>query len=282
MKPQFFGIGAQKCATVWLYNILSSHPQISLPMSDDGDKDTKFFSYFYDRGFEWYERYYSNLKNEVMGELSTSYFCNPSAPERINGYAKDVKLIVNLRNPVERAYSNHKHEIRLGRVSGNNLEFKNGLKNNPMYLYQSYYYTHLSKWFQYFPKDQFYIIIVEELKNNADQIVENLYAFLGVDPLFKPFMLEKRIHTSSIPKNLQLEGSLRKASTFLRNYGFGNLIDFLKSKGLQHMTDKMLYAPDETVFPPLKDETREKLMRHFEEENQKLENLINKDLSCWR
>jgi hypothetical protein len=52
MKPTFIGLGAQKCTTAWLYNILEDHPQITLAAPQDGDKDAKFFSYLYDRGFE--------------------------------------------------------------------------------------------------------------------------------------------------------------------------------------------------------------------------------------
>lgn len=131
MRPYFIGIGVQKCATAWLYNVLAEHPQISMASPQDGDKDTRFFSYFYDRGFEWYERHFAKHENKISGEYSTSYFYSLEAPERIFRYSPDIKLIVSFRHPVERAFSNHKHEIKLGRISGENLIFENALKNNP-------------------------------------------------------------------------------------------------------------------------------------------------------
>ena len=113
MKPDFIGIGAQKCATAWLYNILADHPVICLAAPPDGDKYTKFFSYFCEEGIEWYERHFEKQQNEITGAYSISYFCNLEVQERIYNYSPEIKLIVSLRHPVERAFPNHKHETNL-------------------------------------------------------------------------------------------------------------------------------------------------------------------------
>lgn len=281
MKPNFIGIGVQKCATAWLYNILADHPQISLAMPEDGDKDTKFFSYFYDRGFEWYESHFKNCEGDVVGEYSTSYFYDINAPERIYDYSPDMKLIVSLRHPVERTFSNHKHEITLGRISGDNMIFENGLKNNPMYLHQSLYYTHLSRWLKYFTKEQIFIIIVDDLKKNPEEVAQNIYKFLGVNYEYKPFMLTQRLHETRIPKNIFFESLIKKISSFFRWVGGGNLIDFLKSKGVIRIIRKINSKSEEDVFSPMEDKTRTYLLNYFIEENEKLSVLINRDLSNW-
>ena len=282
MKPNFIGLGSQKCATAWLYNMLNSHPNISMVVGEDGDKDTKFFSYFYDRGFEWYEKHFHNLMgNNILGEFSTSYFYNSHAPKRIFDYSPDIKLIVSLRNPIERAFSNHKHEIKLGRISGENLFFENGLKNNPMYVYQSLYYTHLSRWFRYFDKTQIFIIMVDDLRCNPSKIIRELYAFLGVDTAHKPAMLGQRIHETHIPQNTLFEQAIKKTSAFVKSIGGARLVDYLKSRGVNRKVYRLNSRAESDAFPPMKEATRILLLQKFAQENKKLAELINRDLSSW-
>ncbi len=282
MKPDFIGIGVQKCATAWLYRILSDHPQISMAMPEDGDKDTKFFSYFYDRGFEWYENHFIKRdRNHLVGEYSTSYFYNTDAPERIYQYSKEMKLILCLRHPVERAFSNHKHEIKHNRISGENIIFENGLKNNPMYLYQSLYYTHLSNWLYYFSKDQIFIIILDDIKENPKSVIQNLYNFLGVQPQHHPPMFNQKIHETRIPNNIVLYLLLKKISLFFKGIGLGSFIEKLKNKGMHNAIDKRNAKAKNIVFPPMEEKTRKYLLIYFKNENKKLGGLLNRDFSNW-
>ncbi len=109
-KPAFLGIGAQKSATTWLYDILSDHPDVCL----SEQKELDFFSHYFDFGYQWYERQFPVHGAEcIAGEVSPSYFHSPAVPERVHAYAPDIKLILLLREPVQRAISNHKHEVRI-------------------------------------------------------------------------------------------------------------------------------------------------------------------------
>ena len=112
-KVDFVGIGAQKCATSWIYNALKEHPDVYV--SDP--KELDFFSCHYNLGFFWYDQHFRDAGNAgVAGEISPSYLCDLSAPERAFEYNSRLKVIVVLREPVERAYSNHLHEVRSGRT----------------------------------------------------------------------------------------------------------------------------------------------------------------------
>ena len=64
-----------------------------------------------------------------------------------------MKLILFLRNPLDRLISNHKHEIRVSHLAGNELSVEFGLMNNPSYVEQGLYATHLERWLEYFPKE---------------------------------------------------------------------------------------------------------------------------------
>ena len=108
MKPNFIGIGAQKCASTWVYKVLQDHPQayVSEP------KELNFFSYYYNHGFQWYERFFENTRDRIaVGEISPSYFNASAAPYRVCQYNSNMRVIVTLRDPVERAYSHHLWEV---------------------------------------------------------------------------------------------------------------------------------------------------------------------------
>ena len=100
MKPTVIGIGVQKCATSWMHSVLGAHPQIGV--SDP--KEVDFFSYYFDRGYSWYERHFDHLqKLEARCDTSPSYFYDPRAAVRALEYRSDLKVIALLRDPVDRA-----------------------------------------------------------------------------------------------------------------------------------------------------------------------------------
>lgn len=281
MKPDFIGIGAQKCATAWLYNILSEHPQISLAMPRDFDKDIRFFSYYFDRGFEWYERHFEKCDTDIVGEFSTSYFYSTDAPKRIADYATHVKLLVSLRHPVERAFSNHKHEITHRNISGKNLVFENALENNPLYLEQSLYYKHLSRWLKYFSKKQILVILLDDIENDSRQVVRKLYEFLGVASNYNPSVLNRLVHETRIPENPFIESSVKRMTKLAKMIGLKKVINYLKAKGIKRLIDNANAKDTAQPFPPMEDKTRAYLLDYFREENSKLSDLIGRDLSMW-
>jgi len=128
-KPDFLIIGAQKAATTWLWNILDSHPDTDLPQK----KEIHFFGGVenYNKGKEWYYNHFTGLdKTKITGEASTSYLYDyipywnnssnsievshslPTIPELIINEMPDVKILVVLRDPVARAISAYKHNMR--------------------------------------------------------------------------------------------------------------------------------------------------------------------------
>ena len=144
MKVNFIGIGAQKCASTWVHRILYDHPEVAIYLG----KEIDFFSNDYVLGYQWYEKQLGDVSSSVkaMGEISPSYFADSDTPNRVFLYNPDMKIVLSLRDPIERAYSNHLHQIRIGYFAGQDLDFDKGMKNNPMYLEQSRYAQHLARW----------------------------------------------------------------------------------------------------------------------------------------
>jgi hypothetical protein len=225
VKPTFLGIGAQKCASSWIRNVLHDHPEVFV----SHPREVDFFSYHYNRGYSWYERHFDSAGSaKAIGEISPSYFCDPLAPVWVREYQRDVKLILTLRDPIARAFSNHLHEIRMGHFRGTDLRFEAGLESNPMYLFQSRYGTHLTTWLKAFPKEQVLVLVQEEIQANAVAQARRLYSFLDVDPAYQSKFLFRRSHESVGAHRPALFRAWRAVGEFGRRHGLGNLVEGVK------------------------------------------------------
>lgn len=160
VQPTFIGLGAQKCASSWIHRVLGDHPEIFA----SEPKELDFFSHHYNRGYSWYEHCFEpGAGARARGEISPSYFCDPLAPTRVRDYDPALKLVLALRDPVSRAFSNHLHEIRKGFYHCPDLRFESGLARNPMYVFQSRYGSHLEAWTRAFPLSRILILVQEEI-----------------------------------------------------------------------------------------------------------------------
>ncbi len=192
MKPDFIGIGAQKCATSWLHEVLNGHSEVFT--SDP--KEIDFFSYYYDKGYEWYERHFEAAPiNSKKGETSPSYFYNPAVPKRVSSYHPDMNIIVSFRDPVERAFSNHLHEVRAGNISGD-CAFSDGIANNPCYIEQSLYSKHIMNWLSEFPSNQVKCIIFEDIVEDNQGTMNQICDFIGVTRIDSADLLGRKSNAS--------------------------------------------------------------------------------------
>lgn len=117
MQPGFLVIGGQRCGTTTMFRLLTEHPDIRRPVVSKG---IGYFDVNYDRGPKWYAGHFPlrNLppanRRAIAFESSGYYSFHPLAAERIAADLPDVKLIMLVRDPVERAFSAYKHEYRRG------------------------------------------------------------------------------------------------------------------------------------------------------------------------
>ena len=120
LQPDFLIVGAQRCGTTTMFKTLMQHPGVARPYLRKG---VHFFDLRFDRGLDWYRGHFpltasSRLRRlgrrPLTGESSPYYLFHPLAGQRIARSLPDVKLIVLLRDPVERAYSGHSHELARG------------------------------------------------------------------------------------------------------------------------------------------------------------------------
>ena len=191
-EPNFIVIGASKCGTTSLYKYLSQHSKVIPPIN----KEIDFFNFNYKQGKEWYLAHFPVLPKEqdfITGEASPSYFYNPNVDRRIRELMPQIKLIVLLRNPVERVISHYHHRIREGAERDSletalNSELKIIKKATPAqlsyikgYLGISLYIYKLRRWLSSFPSEQFLIIQSENLYRNPSEIMSQTYNFLNIN-----------------------------------------------------------------------------------------------------
>lgn len=209
---ELFVIGAQRSGTTYLYNVLDSHPQIL--MAKPTRPEPKFFlkQDEWAKGKEYYESLYFNSrrkKHTYIGEKSTSYIEYKVAADRIKSYYPDARILIILRDPVERAYSNYRFSVENGIE---NLSFVNALSAekerlfnakhdvsvNP-YAYQrrGHYIDYIRDYSEVFDRSQIYVIIHEEFVSNTKDI-SKLYSWLGVDEGHVPHSYEERANESTV------------------------------------------------------------------------------------
>ncbi|MEG3839904.1 tetratricopeptide repeat protein [Microcoleus sp. herbarium14] len=191
-SPNFIIIGSQRCGTTSLYTYLAQHPQILTPIK----KEMDFFSWHFHRGIDWYLAHFPPMlpgTQFLTGEASPSYFDCREAPERLYSAFPEVKLIVLLRNPVDRAISQFYRltdlnwEVRsLDRAISDEIE---RLAQNPAYiigeepgnyLARGRYIEFIKNWLAFFPKEQLLVLKSEDFYAGAATTVKQVLEFLDL------------------------------------------------------------------------------------------------------
>lgn len=203
--PDFLIIGAAKSGTSSLYEYLNQHPSI-LPCVV---KEPNYFTAYYNRGLDWYKscfpfkakRIFCPEKKFLTGEATARYYWYPFAPERVKQLLPNCKIILLLRNPVERSYSHYKMRYRNGiidqtfeqeisdepkRIEGewdkmlNDKSYFSFKFNSNGYLTKGLYINYIRKWFELFPKNQILVIKAEDFFSNPETITNETLEFLGL------------------------------------------------------------------------------------------------------
>lgn len=279
MKPTFIGIGAQKCASTWLYRILGEHPEVAVSTV----KEVDFFSYRFDHGYQWYERHFEHKTNaRAIGEISPSYLCDEDTPARVKGYLPDAKILVSFRDPVERAVSNHKHEVRVGHYAGPDFSFGAGLRNNPMYVEQGKYATYLKRWLAHFPREQILVVFQEDVESKPLDVARDVYRFIGVNPDYTPVGLRERFNPSFGIKRRWLADLKDRLYQVTRSPSLRWLWDGAASLGFKKLYRSTNTVTAEQLLPTMTAEQKAALRQLFAAEVAELERLLGRSLAHWK
>lgn len=199
-KPDFLILGTQKGGTTSLYDYISQHPEVI----SNHEKELHFFNYKskYNLGLGKYKSYFLNNSNSLIcGESTPEYLYYKEVPKRCFNYLPKIKLIVLLRNPIQRAYSNFQMEVARGNEI---LSFKEAVfleskriikdylsRKTFSYVKRGEYIDQLNNWLQYFPRNQMLIIKSEDFFDNPKETIQSVFQFLEISDSFEPEVLIK-------------------------------------------------------------------------------------------
>lgn len=267
MLPNFLIIGAARCATTWLSKNLMEHPDIYLHPK----KELHFFDRDYHKGIQFYEKYFEQKNKKAIGEATPAYLYFEHISSLIKLHIPDVKLIVSLRNPTERAYSHHWNLLSKEIKNKSSVcinRFENRIKKDERIIKEGFYYDMLSRYFEKFSREKILVVIFEELMKNPTKEFMNIYNFLGVDAENYNRIIKQKINNTSakMGKNRLL---------YLLYLAFMKKLKFYKAASFIEKINRQ-------DLPKMENETRKRLDEIFEEQIIKLEELLKKDLSIWQ
>ena len=183
--PDFVIIGAQKSGTTWWQGLMESHLEIHRPHLQR--RELHFFDHFWDRWptpaqLELYKQYFPRPKGSLIGEKTPGYLYQPWVPPMLKAVAPKAKLIVLMRDPVERYISNLGLLKRAGALKGEVGANDLGTREHRIVeaMDRSRYATQLSWWLEHYPREQFLLLQYEQCVADTQAQLDRSYAFLGL------------------------------------------------------------------------------------------------------
>lgn len=212
MTRHLLVIGAQRCGTTYLHDLLAAHPRVAMARPSRPEPKVFLSPDLAARGVGWYRSTYFGhaVDEDLLGEKSTSYLEHPEVAARAASVLGDPLVVVQLRDPVQRAVSHWAFSTEAGLETrpleaalAANLE--GPLPWDPArtsvspfaYLERGRYVDHLAPWVERFG-DAVTVSFLEELVAEPER-VGDLYRALGIDPEFSPPSLGRPVNQSSRP-----------------------------------------------------------------------------------
>lgn len=307
-KPNLFIVGAAKAGTTSLYHILNSssdvyHSPIKEPnyfstdiipgkfrptykKQSNLDRE-KYFTNLplqdvqlaFVRNSDEYKLLFNNTQNQkYIAESSTSYLYSKEAANNIFSYNSNSKIIIVLRNPIERAFSHYLMALRFGFT---NLSVKEAFEKDinqkekgwgisELFIELGLYYNQVKRYLDVFPKENVGIFLFDVLKENPATFYSDIFKFLDIQLIAEEI---NEIHNKAkIPRMKNLNKLI--VSSGLKNLGK----TVLPNKIFQAIKQKSFKENDEIVFDS---EMENKLLEIYKEDIRKTSTLIDNDLSLW-
>jgi len=310
--PNFFVVGAPKAGTTTLYHYLDQHPQIYMsPIKEPnyfateirpqnlgeelqeqaqrdmaalqeylrGPMDEKRFGGMVT---EWddYLHLFRKVKGErAIGEASVCYLWSKTAAQNIYDAIGEAKIIMILRDPADRAFSQYLEALANGRVQNSFAEqiqesrARNSDKFHVMhpFLELGFYSQQVKRYLEHFGPGNVLILFYEQYAIQLRQCLQAVYQFLDVDAAFAPKTLQ-RFLAPRVPR-------LSATMSLLRKYGVSQRVRKLSPPGLQSFLSHLAFRRRQSLVMSPAD--RECLINYYEHDIRELSDLLHRDLTAW-
>lgn len=294
--PTFLILGAMKAGTTALYTALDQHPDVYVsPVKEPNffafaGKDLDFQAPIDRRpdgvnstsitDLEQYRHLFAGATDETArGEASHWYLYHPDAPANIQRYVPDARLIAMLRNPVERAYSEFLHFVRDEDEPIRDFEAALQAESERIekhwalgrYVDRGRYDEQVKRYLDRFSEEQCRFYLFEDFLERPDEIRQDLFEFVGVDPFFEP--TQRRVNASGVPRSRLLH-TLITAAQPIRDavvpWVPNTVVDWVTRIKNQNLKK-----------PEMDPAVRARLVDTFRPHVHRLEVLLDRDLSHW-
>ena len=299
--PNFIVFGAARSGTEALCDFLDQHPDVfvapskepnffiaegrgTIPYHGPGDRETLQALDMWVTTRERYEALFAAADGAVaIGEGSSWYLYDEHAAGRIHDQIPDVRLIAILRNPVERAYVAFTTLLREGRETTSDFTRALALEDGrvragwgPMWHYRrmGFYHLQLSRYLSIFGSEHMRVVLKEDFSLRPNEIVRDLYAFLGVDHRFRPHA-SARLNVSMVPAHARYH-RLMVGQSALKTVGKALLPAGVRERVRQTLPQSRMVKPE-----PMPAEGRAALIDAFRADVLALQRLLHRDLGRW-
>lgn len=303
-QPNLIGVGAARAGTTSLYHWLNSHPQVFMSpiketnyfarseLSFNGPGDFEVFNRpveknpngrFYQRHaalintWDRYIRLFSPAKGfSIRGEISPAYLYYPTTAERIKEKLPNCKIIILLRDPIERAFSNYKALVKAGREY---LDFESALEIEEKRMEEGYeffwalkglglYYSQVERYLDLFSKEKVGIWLYANIRDEPAHFYHEVCRFLGVGDCFTPKFSKYNKSESQVGMLQHFMAKHRSIKTFSKKLLPG-LVRSIVKLGLNTVDNTFL---KKSLY--MKSTTREKLLEYYHDDIIRLQGLL--------
>ncbi len=299
-SPNFLICGAAAGGTSFLSAGMMDHPEIYLPKKMRPEPHYFYKSWEYEKPFNYYiDTYFKDVKDEkAIGERSSSYMFGPEVAERMHKHLPDIKLIFMIRNPIERAWGNYRYTVIEGleelsfwdvlQKEEERIKAQTGIwaEIQPHnYTGRGLYHKMLSKFLEYFPKEQMLMLKSETFGKDLQNDFKRVFRFLGVSEDHKVVMPPSFTSLSVHDRKLQVE---------LRKY-FQNRFDLFveatrREEDPIHYIEKdddlkmfhLLRSNIKSEKEAMPDDCRKYLQNFFKDDIEKLRSIVDFSVDDWK
>lgn len=257
-------VGCQRCGTTWVDAALREHPQVFLPPQ----KQTYFFECHYEKGIDWFLKNFAGAgpAHKAVGEIATGYSLLSAIPLLARHFPK-VKLVMTMRHPVERAYSN----FTARQEAQGWTSFEETVDKEPDFLERGRYIEQIEAILNHYPRERLLLRLYDDLSKDDRAYFRSICEFLGVDPSFESSQFGQQRNAASLP-------GFRRT---LHSIGLKPVLKVLSGTFVGDAIRRARKKSGKKGYAEMSSETRARLCAYFKPYNDRLAGLLGRDLSAW-
>ena len=279
MKVNTFIVGAPKAGTTSLHFYLDQHPDVCMSAIKEPNYFTaqEVMKLYYNvstvNSEDLYHSIFVEPNRKILGEGSVSYLFYPEVAQKIHEYNPEAKILIILRNPIQRAFSHYLMDFRLGLC---NISLEEILDNPSKYplFYQQFvelgmYHQQIKRYIDVFGQEQVKVFFYDDLTTNTDLFINQVFSFLA-------------LRSSDV--KMDVKNKFKQPSNII----IANLyrIKFLRTCLNIFFPKKILLKIKSVLFkdskkPNLDSSIKTKLSEIYKKDISELSKLLSKDLSSW-